>query len=182
MVQEGFTMDPQQVDDQNMFSDNTNSIINQKEVKTKSSQKQQPVLAKKDESIYMTIIIAILTAVILLLAVTMCVIMNRKRGRKFLENALKASNNANGNVMSHKSSLYTTPTDICNDNYHYEQQHGFLQKKKYMDIEALQTNNNCTFPVTDSLLERIDDYQEPYQAMKYAPYYSYSTVNMELQV
>lgn len=28
---------------------------------------------------------------------------------------------------------------------------------------------------------KLDDYQEPYQALKFAPYYSYSTVVMEMQ-
>lgn len=28
---------------------------------------------------------------------------------------------------------------------------------------------------------KMDDYQEPYQALRYAPYYSYSTVVMEMQ-
>lgn len=28
---------------------------------------------------------------------------------------------------------------------------------------------------------KADDYQEPYQALKYAPYYSYSTVVMEMK-
>ena len=28
---------------------------------------------------------------------------------------------------------------------------------------------------------KLDDYQEPYQALKYAPYYSYSTVVMEMK-
>lgn len=28
---------------------------------------------------------------------------------------------------------------------------------------------------------KLDDYQEPYQALKYAPYYSYSTIIMEMK-
>lgn len=33
----------------------------------------------------------------------------------------------------------------------------------------------------DATLLKLDDYQEPYQALKYAPYYSYSTVVMEMR-
>lgn len=28
---------------------------------------------------------------------------------------------------------------------------------------------------------KLDDYQEPYQALKHAPYYSYSTIIMEMK-
>lgn len=34
-------------------------------------------------------------------------------------------------------------------------------------------------PLIMDRLAKLDDYQEPYQALKYAPYYSYSTVVME---
>lgn len=30
-------------------------------------------------------------------------------------------------------------------------------------------------------LVKLDEYQEPYQALKYAPYYSYSTIIMEMK-
>lgn len=33
----------------------------------------------------------------------------------------------------------------------------------------------------EHILLKLDDYQEPYQALKYAPYYSYSTVVMEMR-
>ncbi|KYM94354.1 Discoidin domain-containing receptor 2, partial [Cyphomyrmex costatus] len=40
-----------------------------------------------------------------------------------------------------------------------------------------------TLPLGNRLLDivKLDDYQEPYQALKYAPYYSYSTVVMEMK-
>lgn len=36
-------------------------------------------------------------------------------------------------------------------------------------------------PNEHNMLLKLDDYQEPYQALKYAPYYSYSTVVMEMR-
>lgn len=35
--------------------------------------------------------------------------------------------------------------------------------------------------VEHNMLLKLDDYQEPYQALKFAPYYSYSSVVMEMR-
>lgn len=46
---------------------------------------------------------------------------------------------------------------------------------------TMGTNTLTSLPTQNQSLLKLDDYQEPYQALKYAPYYSYSTVVMEMR-
>lgn len=58
----------------------------------------------------------------------------------------------------------------------------YNQSPRCMGTMASTTMSTLPPPPTDhNMLLKLDDYQEPYQALKYAPYYSYSTVVMEMR-
>lgn len=46
---------------------------------------------------------------------------------------------------------------------------------------TLKSSLRSTLPLPHATNVEGNEYQEPYQAMKYAPYYSYSSVVMEMQ-
>lgn len=55
-------------------------------------------------------------------------------------------------------------------------------KRSCVGSVTFGSSNRSTLPVTDRYIDnKMDDYQEPYQALRYAPYYSYSSVVMEMQ-
>lgn len=114
-------------------------------------------VAKQDDHTYMAVIIGILMAVIILLAVLIFLIVSRHRQRKCFASPLAAKSVLPGQISSAGSSCGT--------------------EKAYSSKGTLPLG-----PDTALLMDlKGDEYQEPYQALKYAPYYSYSTVVMEMR-
>lgn len=120
--------------------------------------------AKQEDQTYMAIIIGVLMAVIILLAVAIFLIVSRHRQRKCFASPLAAKSALPGTAShqhQHLSSDSSCGTaEKCGTAY--SGQGGGLDMALLMDV-------------------KLDDYQEPYQALKYAPYYSYSTVVMEMR-
>lgn len=115
----------------------------------------------------MAIIIAVLMAVIILLALAILLIVTRHRQRKCFASPLTAKSvlAENHQHLSAESSCGT-----------------------YSGKDGTSSSSGMTHPLPKGTpshlanrLIKVDDYQEPYQALRYAPYYSYSTVVMEMQ-
>ncbi|XP_046827621.1 discoidin domain-containing receptor 2-like [Vespa crabro] len=124
--------------------------------------------AKHDDPTYMAIVIGILMAVILLLAVAIFLIVSRHRQRKCFASPMT------GKAPSHLGSTCATV-----------EKGAALMAYTLEDDERYAGGSLPTLPrdLGNRLLDiaKLDDYQEPYQALKYAPYYSYSTVVMEMK-
>ncbi|XP_043505190.1 epithelial discoidin domain-containing receptor 1-like isoform X1 [Polistes fuscatus] len=124
--------------------------------------------AKHDDPTYMAIVIGVLMAVILLLAVAIFLIISRHRQRKCFASPMT------GKAPSHLGSTCATV-----------EKGAALMAYTLEDDERYAGGSLPTLPrdLGNRLLDiaKLDDYQEPYQALKYAPYYSYSTVVMEMK-
>ncbi|XP_035721967.1 discoidin domain-containing receptor 2-like isoform X3 [Vespa mandarinia] len=124
--------------------------------------------AKHDDPTYMAIVIGVLMAVILLLAVAIFLIVSRHRQRKCFASPMT------GKAPSHLGSTCATV-----------EKGAALMAYTLEDDERYAGGSLPTLPrdLGNRLLDiaKLDDYQEPYQALKYAPYYSYSTVVMEMK-
>ncbi|XP_024085741.1 discoidin domain-containing receptor 2-like, partial [Cimex lectularius] len=123
-------------------------------------QSEIPV-AKQDDHTYMAVIIGILMAVIILLAVCIFLIVSRHRQRKCFASPLAAKTALGTGGLSSGSSCGTAEKAYSSKGT-LPMASGGADTALLMDIKA-------------------DEYQEPYQALKYAPYYSYSTVVMEMK-
>ncbi|XP_051161708.1 discoidin domain-containing receptor tyrosine kinase B-like [Leptopilina boulardi] len=137
--------------------------------KNKVSEGELPVsTAKHDDPTYMAVVIGVLTAVILLLAVAIFLIVSRHRQRKCFASPMT------GRAPSHLGSTCATV-----------EKGAALMAYTLEDDEKYAGGSLPTLPrdLGNRLLDivKLDDYQEPYQALKYAPYYSYSTVVMEMK-
>ncbi|XP_014208586.1 discoidin domain-containing receptor 2-like [Copidosoma floridanum] len=125
--------------------------------------------AKHDDPTYMAVVIGILMAVILLLAVAIFLIVSRHRQRKCFASPV------NGKAPSHLGSSTCATVE----------KGAALMAYTLEDDERYAGGSLPTLPrdLGNRLLDivKLDDYQEPYQALKYAPYYSYSTVVMEMK-
>lgn len=124
--------------------------------------------AHHEDPMYMAVIIGVLTAVIILLAVAIFLIINRHRHRKCFTSPLTSKSAISSQQTTQNSCVEKTRPD--SENY----------------SRCGASSNVSTLPVTktthDYLLDvKSDDYQEPYQALKYAPYFSYSTVVLEMK-
>ncbi|KAL0101425.1 hypothetical protein PUN28_018925 [Cardiocondyla obscurior] len=124
--------------------------------------------AKHDDPTYMAIVIGVLTAVILSLAVAIFLIVSRHKQRKCFASPMT------GKAPSHLGSTCATV-----------EKGAALMAYTLEDDERYAGGSLPTLPrdLGNRLLDivKLDDYQEPYQALKYAPYYSYSTVVMEMK-
>ncbi|KAL0280488.1 UNVERIFIED_CONTAM: hypothetical protein PYX00_001761 [Menopon gallinae] len=142
--------------------------------------------ANQEESTYMAVIIGVLMAVILLLAVAIFLIISRHRQRKCFASPLgNKSGLPNGNhqrvslgsdcgTVEKGGTVVSYGGKVVDDNYN--------QSQRCMGTMASTTMSTLPPPPSDhNMLLKLDDYQEPYQALKYAPYYSYSTVVMEMR-
>ncbi|KAI4471024.1 tyrosine-protein kinase receptor [Holotrichia oblita] len=131
---------------------------------------------------YLAVIVIGLIAIILLLGVVIFLTINRFRNRKFLRSPNSSNIGFPDNTLPHlqTDSVFNTTekgsgieaygvTDIdeC------RRSHGSLKS-------SLRSTLPLPHPGLDHLQES-NEYQEPYQALKYAPYYSYSSVVMEMQ-
>ncbi|VVC94328.1 unnamed protein product, partial [Leptidea sinapis] len=107
--------------------------------------------ANQDDPLYMAIVIGVLTALVILLIVAVFLIVHRHRHRKCF-----ASPSAKTTIAQRAVSENYNPcgTSMLPDN------------KIIID---------CGLDV------KSDEYQEPYQALKCAPYFSYSTVLLEMK-
>ncbi|KAI5729563.1 hypothetical protein M8J76_003930 [Diaphorina citri] len=112
--------------------------------------------AHHEDQTYMAVIIVFLTSIIILLAIVMFFTISRHRQRKCFASPLSTK------TVLAPHHMGTTSGSSC----------GSYGAK---DISAVPLDD----PLIMDQLAKLDDYQEPYQALKYAPYYSYSTVVME---
>ncbi|XP_054275572.1 discoidin domain-containing receptor 2-like isoform X2 [Macrosteles quadrilineatus] len=114
--------------------------------------------AKQEDETYMAVLIGALMAVIILLAVAIFLIVSRHRQSKNFASPLAAK--APSGQHQHLSSDSSCGTaEKCGAPYCAQ---GVLGPDTALLMDA-----------------KLEDYQEPYQALKYAPYYSYSTVVMD---
>lgn len=124
--------------------------------------------AKHDDPTYMAVVIGVLSAVILSLGVAIFLIVSRHRQRKCFASPMT------GKAPSHLGSTCATV-----------EKGAALMAYTLEDDERYAGGSLPTLPrdLGNRLLDivKLDDYQEPYQALKYAPYYSYSTVVMEMK-
>lgn len=139
-------------------------------------QAEVPV-AKQEDPTYMAVIIGVLTAVILLLAVAIFLIVTRHRQRKNFASPLGTKNaipSSNHQHLSPESAYGTTEKDPSLMTYRVEE----------LDDRYAGTKLT-TLPrdLNDRLLGdvRLDEYQEPFYENKHrepphAAYYGYSTV------
>lgn len=132
--------------------------------------------AKQDDPTYMAVIIGVLTAVILLLAVAIFLIVSRHRQRKNFASPLGAKGaipSGNHQHLSPESAYGTTEKDPSLMTYRVEE-----LDDRYAGAKL------TTLPrdLNDRLLGdvRLDEYQEPfhdkYREPPHAAYYGYSTV------
>lgn len=131
--------------------------VSGKDKNKKTATKEVPIsTARQDDPLYMAIVVGVLTALVILLAVAIFFIVHRHRHRKCFASPLAKS------VASEKrpgSENYSR----CGTSSH---------------VSTLPVNKLNNDPVLDV---KSDEYQEPYQALKYAPYFSYSTVLLEMK-
>ena len=133
--------------------------------------------AKQDDPTYMAVIIGVLTAVILLLAVAIFLIVSRHRQRKNFASPLGAKSgipSGNHQHLSPESAYGTTEKDPS------------LMTYRVDDLDDRYSGAKLTTlprDLNDRLLGdvRLDEYQEPFHENKYrepphAAYYGYSTV------
>ncbi|CAG5039229.1 unnamed protein product [Parnassius apollo] len=122
--------------------------------KTKlTTSKDVPIsTAHQEDPLYMAIVVGVLTSLIILLAVAVFLIVHRHRHRKCFASPLAKS------TISQKRTVA--------DNYNPCGTSLPPENKMIID---------CALDV------KSDEYQEPYQALKCAPYFSYSTVLLEMK-
>jgi discoidin domain receptor family protein 2 len=152
----------------------------------------------------MAVIIGVLMAVILLLAVAIYLIVSRHRQRKCFASpltskpALPGSNNhqhlppGSGCGTAEKgTTMGSYSVKDVDDNYNQSARCGGGMPPGAGTMASTTmstlppppgTDNTSSMLLMDHVIDvKLDDYQEPYQALKYAPYYSYSTVVMEMR-
>ncbi|XKL63914.1 hypothetical protein PGB90_006278 [Kerria lacca] len=122
---------------------------------------------QQEDQTYMAIIIGILMAVIILLAFAIVLIVVRHRQRKCFASPL------------------TTKSVLAENHQHLSAESSC---GTYSGKDGTSSSSGLTHSVQKGTpshlvnrLIKIDDYQEPYQALRYAPYYSYSSVIMEMR-
>ncbi|KAH9634771.1 hypothetical protein HF086_012637 [Spodoptera exigua] len=114
--------------------------------------KEVPIsTAHQEDPLYVAIVVGVLTALVILLAVAIILIVHRHRHRKCFASPLAKS------TVSQKRTI---------DNYSGCGTSMLPENKMIID---------CALDV------KSDEYQEPYQALKCAPYFSYSTVLLEMK-
>lgn len=141
-----------------------------------------PIPNKINEPAYLTIIVIGLAFIILLLGGVIYLIINRFRNRKFFRSPNSSNMGFPGDTlpphlqpesvfgMSEKgSSIEAYGVTEIED---YRRSHGTLKSS---------LRSTLPLPHPSHVAAESNEYQEPYQAMKYAPYYSYSSVVMEMQ-
>ncbi|XP_017770325.1 PREDICTED: epithelial discoidin domain-containing receptor 1-like [Nicrophorus vespilloides] len=132
------------------------------------------------DATYLTIIIITLIILILLCAVAIPMIINRFRSRKFLQspNAPNMGFPANTLPRLQPESIFGGMSEKVSAIEAY----GVTEIDDCRSHGTLKSSLRSTLPLPQIGHKMCDtiEYQEPYQA-KYAPYYSYSSVVMEMQ-
>lgn len=138
--------------------------------------------SKINDPAYLAIIVCGLTILILFLGGVIFCVINRFRNRKLFRSPNSSNIGFPANTLPHlqPESVFgtvekgsgieaygVTELDDC------RRSHGTVKS-------SLRSTLPLPHPGLDSMNDNIE-YQEPYQAMKYAPYYSYSSVLMEMQ-
>ncbi|KAB0797030.1 hypothetical protein PPYR_11091 [Photinus pyralis] len=137
---------------------------------------------KINDPTYVTIIVGGLTAIILILAGVIFLVINRIRNRKHLRSPNSSNVNFPTNTLPHLQ-----PESV----FGLSEKESAIEAYGVTEIEDCRRSHGTTpfslrstLPLShigfENLMEN-NDYQEPYQAFKYAPYYSYSSVVMEMQ-
>lgn len=132
------------------------------------------------DSTYMTIIIVGLMAIIIALTTIIYLVVRRMRNRKFFRSPNSSNMGFPTGTMPHLQPEFgtsekgngiaaygVTEIDDCERNH-----------------STMKSSLRSTLPLPCPIIDQMTDsneYQEPYQALKYAPYYSYSSVVMEMQ-
>lgn len=131
---------------------------------------------------YLTVIVGSLAALILILVVIVFITLNRLRNKKFFRSPNSSSAGFPSGTLPHLqpesvfsmgekgSAIEAYGVTEIND---YRRSRGTIKS-------SLRSTLPLPHPGFDNLIDN-NDYQEPYQAFKYAPYYSYSSVVMEMQ-
>lgn len=139
-----------------------------------------PVPNKINEPAYLTIIVIGLTFIILLLGGVIYLIIHRFRNRKFFRSPNSSNIGFRDDTLPHlqpESVLGMSEKGSSIEAYgvteidDYRRSHGTLKSSLRSTLPLPHPG-----PMTET-----NEYQEPYQALKYAPYYSYSSVVMEMQ-
>lgn len=151
----------------------------------KQHQSKLPISTSKyTDPAYMATIVGGLAALILLLGVGIYLTVNRFRQRKYFSSSHSSKcgfsgashhlpeDSVCGAGMSEKGNTIAaygvTEIDEC--------------KRSCVGSVTFGSSTRSTLPVAERYLESsTSEYQEPYQALRYAPYYSYSPVVMEMQ-
>nr|CAD7198759.1 unnamed protein product [Timema douglasi] len=168
------------------------------EKKHSTTQAEQPVsTAREEDHTHMAVIIGILMAVIILLAGAIFLIVSRHRKRKCFASPL-ASKQALPGTNNHQhlppgSGCGTAEKGATMGSYiakevddNYNQSRGIPGTMASTTMTTLPPppppgDKSAMLLMDHGVDIKLDDYQEPYQALKYAPYYSYSTVIMEMR-
>lgn len=127
-------------------------------------------------------IVGSLAALILILVVVVFVTLNRLRNKKFFRSPNSSSAGFPSNTLPHLQ-----PESV----FSMGEKGGTIEAYGVTEIDdyrrsrgTIKSSLRSTLPLPhpgfDNLVDN-NDYQEPYQAFKYAPYYSYSSVVMEMQ-
>nr|CAD7570731.1 unnamed protein product [Timema californicum] len=165
------------------------------EKKHSTTQAEQP--AREEDHTHMAVIIGILMAVIILLAGAIFLIVSRHRKRKCFASPL-ASKQALPGTNNHQhlppgSGCGTAEKGATMGSYiakevddNYNQSRGIPGTMASTTMTTLPPppppgDKSAMLLMDHGVDIKLDDYQEPYQALKYAPYYSYSTVIMEMR-
>lgn len=116
------------------------------------SSKEVPIsTAHQEDPLYVAIVVGVLTALVILLAVAIFLIIHRHKHRKCFASPLAKSAVSQKRAVESYSGCGTSMLP---------------ENKMILD---------CGLDV------KSDEYQEPYQALKCAPYFSYSTVLLEMK-
>lgn len=122
---------------------------------------------QQEDQTYMAVIIGVLMSVIILLAFAILLIVTKHRQRKCFASPL------------------TTKSVLAENHQHLSAESSC---GTYSGKDGTSSSSGMTHPLPKGTpshlmnrLIKIDDYQEPYQALRYAPYYSYSSVVMEMR-
>lgn len=134
---------------------------------------------KMSDTTYMTIVVVGLMAIIIFLSAVIYLVVRRMRNRKLFRSPNSSNIGFPTSTVPHLQPEFgiseksngieaygVTEIDDC------ERSHGTLKS-------SLRSTLPLPCPVLDHMAEN-NEYQEPYQALKYAPYYSYSSVVMEM--
>ncbi|KAH0810624.1 hypothetical protein GEV33_012167 [Tenebrio molitor] len=139
-----------------------------------------PVPNKINEPAYLTIIVIGLAFIILLLGGVIYLIIHRFRNRKFFRSPNSSNIGFPGDTLPHlqpESVLGMSEKGSSIEAY------GVTEIEDYRRSHGtLKSSLRSTLPLPHpGHMSENNEYQEPYQALKYAPYYSYSSVVMEMQ-